>query len=116
MGNLRDSVGDWSLVTRFVVCFTVALWATPIPDRWCRPGWLPTPTTRRPSGKIAPIIDRTFSLEVTQGQARKTLEFLIDGDTGVEGKLQIGSQAAVEYRSVDGKNVVVARAAGWKAR
>lgn len=51
---------------------------------------------------------------------RKTLEFLIDGDTEVEGKLQIGSQAAVEYRSVDGKNVaihvVVARAAGWKAR
>lgn len=57
-----------------------------------------------------------FSFEVTQGQARKTLEFLIDGDTEVEGKLQIGSQAAVEYRSVDGKNVVVARAAGWKAR
>lgn len=84
------------------------------------PGWLPTPTTRRPSGKIAPIIDATFSLEVTQGQARKTLEFLIDGDTEVEGKLQIGPQAAAEYRSVDGKNVaihvVVAPAAGRKAR
>ena len=84
------------------------------------PGWLPTPTTRRPSGKIAPIIDATFSLEVTQGPASKTLEFLIDGDTEVEGKLQIGSQAAVEYRSVDSKSVAihfaVAPAAGRKTR
>jgi hypothetical protein len=44
---------------------------------------------------------------------------LIDGDTELEGKLQIGSQAVVEYRPADGKNVaihvVVAPAAGLKA-
>ncbi len=65
------------LATLFVVCFTVASWATPIPER-------------------------------------------IDGNTKVEGKLQIGSQATVEYRLADGKNVavhvVVAPASGLEAR
>jgi hypothetical protein len=45
-----------------------------------------------------------------------TLQFLIDGDTKVEGKLSVGAQATVEYRSEEGKNiathVVVAPASG----
>ena len=55
-----------------------------------------------------------------KGQERKTIEFLVDDDTRVEGKLQIGSQATVEYRTADGRNVavrvVVAPASGLKAR
>jgi hypothetical protein len=72
------------------------------------------------SGKIASIGDAAFSLEVTKGQERKTMEFLIDGNTKVEGKLEVGSQATVEYRSAEGKNVavrvVVAPASGLKSR
>jgi hypothetical protein len=45
---------------------------------------------------------------------------LIGSNTKVEGKLHIGSQAAVEYRSADGLNVaihvVVAPAADVKRR
>jgi hypothetical protein len=48
------------------------------------------------------------------------MEFLIDGNTKVEGKLEVGSQATVEYRSAEGKNVavrvVVAPASGLKSR
>lgn len=59
------------------------------------------------SGKISAIGDAAFSLEVTKGQERKVIEFLIDGDTKVEGKLEVGSQAKVEYRSAAGNNVAV---------
>ena len=81
---------------------------------------VPPPENRSESGKIAAIGEATFSLEVVKGQQRQTIEFLVDGDTKVEGKLQIGSQATVEYRTADGKNVavrvVVRSASGLKAR
>jgi hypothetical protein len=108
-----------SLATLFVVCFTAASWATPVPDRLIPARVVPAPDNPSQSGKIASIGDAAFSLEVTNGQQRKTVEFLVDDDTKVEGKLQVGSQATVEYRSADGKNiavhVVVAPASGFKA-
>lgn len=108
-----------SLATMFVVCFTVASWATPVPDRLIPARVVPTPDNPSQSGKIASIGDAAFSLEVTKGQERKTMEFLVDGDAKVEGKLRVGSQATVEYRLADGRNiavhVVVTRASGFKA-
>lgn len=35
------------------------------------------------------------------------MRFLIDGDTKVEGKLAVGAQATVEYRSENEKNIAV---------
>jgi len=35
------------------------------------------------------------------------MEFMIDGDTEVEGKLEVDSPAKVEYCSADGRNVAV---------
>jgi hypothetical protein len=96
-----------SLATLFVVCFTVPSWATPVPDRLVPMSWAPAPDNSSQSGKIASIGDAAFSLEITKGQERKTMEFLVDGDTKVEGKLQVGSQATVEYRSADGSNIAV---------
>lgn len=93
-----------SLATLFVVCFTIASWATPVPGR---PVPFPAPDNPSQSGKIASIGDAAFSLEVTTGQEKKTIEFLVDDDTKVEGKLQVGSQAKVEYRSADGRNIAI---------
>lgn len=108
-----------SLASLFVVCFTVASWATPVPDRLIPANSVPAPDNPSQSGKIASIGDAAFSLEVTNGQERKTVEFLVDGDTKVEGKLQVGSQATVEYRSADGRNIaihiVVRPASGFRA-
>ena len=109
-----------SLASIFVVCFTVASWATPVPDRLIPARLAPAPDNPSQSGKIASIGDAAFSLEITKGQEQKTMEFLVDGDTKVEGKLQVGSQATVEYRAADGKNiavhVIVAPASSYKAR
>lgn len=96
-----------SLATLFVVCFTVASWATPVSDRLGLANSVPAADNPSQSGKIASIGDAAFSLEVTTGQERKTVEFLVDDDTKVEGKLKVGSQASVEYRSADGKNIAI---------
>jgi hypothetical protein len=109
-----------SLASMFIVCFTVASWATPTPDRLVPAGLVLHPDNPSESGKIASIGDATFSLEVVKGQERKTVEFFVDGATKMEGKLEIGSQATVEYRTADGKNVavrvVVRSTSGLKAR
>src|SRR2546430_10298078 len=69
-----------SLATLFVVCFTVASWATPVPDQLLPTRSAPAPDNPSQSGKIASIGDAAFSLEITQGQERKTMEFLTLGD------------------------------------
>jgi len=90
-----------------VVCFAVASWATPVPNRLVAAKSAPAPDNPSQTGKIASIGDATFSLEVATGQERKTIEFLVDEDTKVEGKLKVGSQATVEYRAADGKNIAI---------
>ena len=108
-----------SLTTLSAVSFTMTAWATPVPDRGAAARTVPVPANLSQSGKIASIGDAAFKLEVTNGQERKTIEFFVDGDTKVEGKLKVGSQATVEYRSADGRNiaihVVVKPVAGFKA-
>ena len=96
-----------SLATLFVVCFTVASWATPVPDQLIPLRSAAALDNPSQSGKIASIGDAAFSLEVIAGQERKTIEFLVDDDTKVEGKLKVGSQATVEYRSADGRNIAI---------
>ena len=96
------------LATLFVLCLTVAAWSTPVLDRHMPTTALTAiPDNPSLSGKISAIGDAAFSLEVTRGQERKTMEFFIDDDTKVEGKLEVGSQATVEYRAQSGKNVAV---------
>ena len=115
--RIRTALG---LAVLFVVCLTVAAWATPVPDRPVPAELAAAPENPSQSGKIASIGDAAFSLEVTNGQEKKNIEFLVDDDTKVEGKLNVGSQATVEYRSADGRNiaihVVVRPAAAFKAR
>jgi hypothetical protein len=58
----------------------------------CRPGWLPDPYDQSQSGNKSRRSEmRPFRLEVTQGQDRETIEFLLDGNTEVQRKLEIGS-------------------------
>ncbi len=93
------------LATILVFCFSVAAWSAPISDRPA-PARLST-DDRLCLGKISTIADTAFSLEFTNGQERKVLEFSIDGDAKVEGQLEVGSQAKVEYPYADGRNVAV---------
>jgi hypothetical protein len=46
-------------------------------------------------------------MEVQKNQDVKTVQFLVDDNTKVEGKLAVGAQARVEYHSNGGKNIAV---------
>jgi hypothetical protein len=95
------------LAALFMVCFTVAAWSPPNPKR-LGPGNLNTPPDKQTlSGKIASIGDAAFSLEITKDQDKKTVKFVVDEETKVEGKLAVGSQATVEYSSENGINLAV---------
>ncbi len=95
------------LATLFLACFTVAAWSTPVPDRFVPSDPQPTPENQSLSGKIASIDDAAFALEVARGKDVNTVQFLVDELTKVEGKLAVGAQATVEYRSNAGKNIAV---------
>ena len=95
------------LAILFLACFTIAAWSAPIPDRLVPNGPQPAPDNQSLSGKIASIDDAAFALEVAKGKEVNTVQFLVDDQTKVEGKLAIGAQATVEYRSNSGKNIAV---------
>jgi hypothetical protein len=95
------------LATLFVACFTIAAWSTPPTVRPSPRPLLPTPDTQSLSGKIASVGDAEFSVQVTKGQDVHTVQFLVDDKTKVEGKLAVGAQATVEYRSNADKNIAV---------
>jgi hypothetical protein len=93
-----------SMATFLLICFTVAVWSTPLNAQ--APVDTNSGTERQTvSGKIASVGDAEFALEISQNQRASKLEFLVDGNTKVEGKLTVGAQATVEYRSEAGKNI-----------
>ncbi len=103
-----------SLAAFLFVCFTFPVWASPLPAQPTITN--PSPDTQSVTGKISSIGDAAFTLDVAkkEGSESNTLQFLVDGQTKVEGRLSVGSQATVEYRNDGGKyiatHVVVAPA------
>ena len=95
------------LITLFVACFTIAAWSTPPTVQPCPGPLLPTFETQSLSGEIAAVGDAEFSVQVTKDQVMNTVQFLVDDKTKVEGKLAVGAQATVEYRSNGDKKIAV---------
>jgi hypothetical protein len=95
------------LATLFVVCFSIAAWSASLPALPRADHLSPTPDNQSLSGTVAAIGDAEFSLQVTKNQDVNTVQFLVDDKTKVEGKLAVGAQATVEYRSKEGKNIAV---------
>ena len=94
-----------SLATLFVFCFTLAVWSQPLTLGALTARSDGGEASESVSGKISSIGDASFSVDVVKNQNVNTVQFLIDGNTKVEGKLTVGAQATVEYRSDEGKNV-----------
>ena len=59
------------------------------------------------SGKVVSMADAAVTLEVKKGEKKKTLSFVTDKETKVEGTLAVGVEAQVTYRQQDGNNVAV---------
>jgi len=95
------------LTTLFLVCFTIAAWSTPPPAQPAAGHPQSTPDNQSLSGQITSVGDAEFSLQVAKNKEASTVHFQVDDKTKVEGKLAVGAQATVEYRSNEGKNVAV---------
>ncbi len=94
------------LATLFLLCFTIAAWSTPHPILAAGHSQ-PTPDNQSLSGQIISVGDAEFSVQVAKNKDISTVQFMVDDKTKVEGKLAVGAQATVEYRSNEGKNIAV---------
>jgi hypothetical protein len=66
--------------------------------------------TKSITGKVASIGDqgKSFALEVNDGSSKKTMNFVVDKNTQVQGRVTEGTVVAVEYQpSDDGQNLCV---------
>ena len=96
-----------SLASLFLFVFTVALWTQPVRSQPLPDLARCAATNQTAAGRISSVGDASFALEVEKNQDVQSLEFMVDENTKVEGKLEVGANATVEYNSVDGKNLAV---------
>jgi hypothetical protein len=62
------------------------------------------------TGKVTSIGSdrRSFSLEVDNGGSKKTMQFVLDNKTQVQGRVTEGTMAKVEYQPMEGgKNLAI---------
>ena len=86
-----------SLATFFMLCFAISLWSAPVPV--AMGPWRYAPEPSSVSGTIANVNTSQFTLSLNRNQNPNRLEFVIDSNTRIEGKLAVGSQATVDYRA-----------------
>ncbi len=94
------------LATLFLFCLTIAAWSAPHPILAVGDSQ-PAPDNQSLSGQITSVGDAEFSVQVAKNKEISTVQFIVDDKTKVEGKLAVGAQATVEYRSKEGKNIAV---------
>jgi hypothetical protein len=92
-----------SVATFFFLCFAISLWSVPVPAEVGPFRNAPEPSSV--SGMIANVNTSQFTLSLSRNQNPNKLEFVIDSNTKIEGKLAIGSQATVDYRA-EGQQLV----------
>lgn len=95
-----------SIATLFLVCFTISLWSVPVPAEVIPLGHTPEPSSV--SGTISNVNTSQFTLALNRNQNPNKLEFIIDTNTKIEGKLSVGAQATVDYRG-EGQQLIAIR-------
>jgi hypothetical protein len=96
-----------TLATLFLACFTVAVWSEPVASQPSGKSYGPATQNGSVSGRISSIGDASFSVDVKKSQDLVTLRFLIDDNTKVDGKLEVGSMATVDYRTEEANNIAI---------
>jgi hypothetical protein len=97
------------ILTVFVACLSVAISSDALASQPHRDFFTLKGAAEHGSvsGKISAIGDASFSVDVKKSQDLVTLQFLIDDATKVEGRLEVGSMATVDYRTDDGNNIAL---------
>ena len=66
--------------------------------------------TKTAQGKVTDIASdkKSFTIEVNDGSSKHTMQFVLDANTQVQGRVSVGSDATVEFQPTpDGKNLAV---------
>jgi hypothetical protein len=67
------------------------------------------PATKTVAGKVTSIGTggTSFALEVSQGNAKQTMQFVLDKSAKVQGNVKVGTPVTVEYAVEQGQNVAL---------
>ena len=87
-----------------------ALRAQTAPQQEPQPKQHSSEQAKQATGKVTDIASdkKSFTLEVNDGSSKKTMQFQLDGNTQVQGRVGVGTEAAVEYQvTSDGKNLAL---------
>jgi len=93
------------IITVFVACLSVAKSSDALATQPASSLFKDATEKASVQGKISGIGDASFSVDVKKSQDVVTLQFLIDDATKVEGRLEVGSLATVDYRTDAGNNI-----------
>jgi hypothetical protein len=66
--------------------------------------------TKTAQGKVTDIASdkKSFTIEVNDGSSKHTMQFVLDANTQVQGRVSVGTDATVEFQPTpDGKNLAV---------
>ena len=92
-----------SVASFLLLCSIIAFCAAPRPALATTP--YGDPEALSASGKVVVVSSSQFTLNLGRNQNPNKLDFVIDGDTKIEGTLVVGAQATVDYRA-DGERLV----------
>ncbi len=87
-------------------CLTLWLWSDPVALHAGILSVAPEPSSV--SGKVAAVTDSQFTLSLERNQNPNKLDFVIEPNTRIEGKLTVGAQATVDYRA-EGDRLIATR-------
>ena len=88
------------------VCSTLTVWSIQFPAQATSISKPPEASTV--SGTIAAFGNADFTLELLRNQKPNKLQFAIDSNTSIEGKLTVGVRASVDYRA-EGERLIATR-------
>jgi hypothetical protein len=91
----------------YSICFAVAAWSEPLRSQPHTKSDVLATQNGSVSGRISSVGDASFSVDVKESKDLVTLRFLIDDNTKIEGKLEVGSMVTVDYRTADAHNVAL---------
>jgi len=69
-----------------------------------------TQNSKQANGKVTDIASdkKSFTMEVNDGSSKKVMQLQLDGNTQVQGRIGVGTEATVEYQvDPDGKNIAL---------
>ena len=87
----------------------IAVYARPIPQQESQPKQR-NEQTKTAQGKVTDIASdkKSFTIEVNDGNSKHTMQFVLDNNTQVQGKVSVGTEATVEFQPTpDGKLLAV---------